>query len=235
MIVVGTTLCAFAMQQYGTWAAWLDGADALRTGRDVRFFAAIEVDARGLEPFGPLLERLRALDGEWWTFMLDDGRTEVTTENRLRHIAMGWNLLAEYASTPGITHLLQLGADTRPPDDALDKLLEVDHGLVAGDIPIYGLHGPTVEGYPFPVQTHMASTSFLLIRRDVFKRLRWRWDLEEGLTDDPCYRKDALELLGVPIYVRKDCMATHWPNWRYMGRVERRFPGRDMRVVRISG
>ena len=231
MIVVGTTLTAFAMQQYGTWAAWLDGAEKIREGRDVRFFAAIEVDARGLEPFGPLLARLAELGGEYWTFMLDDGRTEVTTENRLRHICMGWNLVVEYASTPGVTHLLQLGADVRPPDDCLDLLLEVDHGLVAGDIPLYGLSGPEVP-FPFPVQIHMASTSFLLIRRDVFKHLRWRWDLEEGLTDDACYEKDARELLGVSTYVRKDCMATHWPNWNYMGRVEKRFPGRDMSVRR---
>jgi hypothetical protein len=68
-----------------------------------------------------------------------------------------------------------------------------------------------VPEYPFPVQSHMNTAGFLLIAREVFRRLRWRFDLEAGLTDDPCYYRDAKELLGVPTYVRKDVIGRHWP------------------------
>ena len=58
------------------------------------------------------------IGGEHWTFSLDDGRTEVTTANRLRHITAGQNLATDRAcSSPDCTHLLFLAADLEPPAD----------------------------------------------------------------------------------------------------------------------
>lgn len=242
-VVVGTTLAAFAMDQEDTWGAWLYGAEELRERSPelVHHFAALQVDARGLEPFAPLVERLEALEGGYWTYMLDDGRERVTTENRLRHITMGQNLVTDYCSSPGVTHLLFMAADCQPDPDSIRKMLEVDHGVVGGHVPTYGLRGmPVMETsspfepahlkYPpeWDVQEHMPTAAYVMIRRDVFKRLRWRWDIDEGMSDDPAYHYDAKTLLGVDAYVRHDVLGKHYPEC--IGAVETR--GHDMKVHR---
>lgn len=232
MIVVGTTLAAFVMDQEDTWVSWLRNADAVReyaatVGHDVRYFAALEVDARGITPFHPLLDRLADLHGEWWTFLLDDGRTQVTTANRLRHITMGQNLVTDYAVSTDAAWLLFMAADCQPPDDVAPRMIEMGHPLVAPNIPTYCLSGPEVPGYPYPVQDVMASAACVFINRDVFRRLRWRWDSVDG-SDDPCYHKDAIDLLGVRTHVRQDVTARHFPE--AVGPIEGR--GHDMRVHR---
>lgn len=228
-IVVGTTLAAFATDDPDTSEAWLRNAEAIIASHpDVRYFAALQVDARGLDPFRWVLRRLGDVGGDHWAFMLDDGRTEVTTANRLRHITMGQNLVTDYAVDTGASHLLFLAADLEPPADCLPKLLEVDHPLVGGECTTYGLHGHDVGGYPFPVQRHMPTAAFVLIAREVFNRLRWRYDPVEGRSDDPCYHFDARTLLGVDALVRKDCVGRHHPD--AIGPVETR--GHDMAVHR---
>lgn len=233
MIVVGTTLAAYVMDRPETWGAWTAWADRLRESHPsgVRYFAALELDARGIEPFRGLIHRLRELDGEYWTFSLDDGRTEVTTANRLRHITTGQNLVTDYAcSQPNVTHLLFMAADCEPPPDILPKLLELDHPIVGAECRTYCLTGPLVPGYPFEVQAHMATAACILLRRDLFRRLRWRWDVDAGETDDPCMYRDARELLGYETFVRKDCIARHHPE--AIPGIEHR--GHDRRVFRVE-
>jgi hypothetical protein len=237
MIVVGTTLAAYVMDQEDTWAAWLRNAAAISESHPegVTYFVAIEVDGRGIEPFRPLLDRMRLLDvqagvrSEHWTYMLDDGRTAVSTGNRLRHITTGQNLVTDYAVSCGASHLLFLAADLEPPADALPKLLALDHPYVGGEVTTYCLSGPNVSGWPFPVQAHMPTAAFVLLRRDLFNRLRWRWDGE--LSDDPALYADARDLHGVEALVRKDCEGRHWP--LAVPAIEDR--GHDMTVVRPLG
>jgi hypothetical protein len=64
----------------------------------------------------------------------------------------------------------------------------------------------------------------------LFRKLRWRSDPDENLTDDPCWHQDALAL-GVPTYVRKDVVGRHHPE--SIGPIEGR--GHDMTVVRPQG
>jgi hypothetical protein len=234
-IVVGTTLAAFAMEDKEIWASWVANAERVRAygksvGADVGYFAALEVDARGTAPFAPLVARLDQLDGVYWHWRLDDGRTAVTTANRLRHITLGQNLAVEHANATGADWLLFLAADVEVPDDVIPKLLELDHPLCGPEIPTYGLTGPSVDRYDFPVEEQLISAGAIFVRRDVFKVLRWRYDLELGMSDDPAYRHDAATLLGVPSYVRKDCVARHHPE--VIGPVETRYPARDMKVYR---
>lgn len=235
-IVIGTTLAAFVMDDESTWSAWLRNAEAIKASHPegVRYFCAIEVDARGLEPFGPLLDALAEVGGEYWVGMLDDGRTEVTTANRLRHITAFQNLVTDYCcSLPECTHMLFLAADLEPPADCLPKLLALDHPLVGGHVPTYGLHGPTEPGYPptWGVQRHMATAAFVMLARPLFRVVRWRWDLDAGMSDDPCLEHDARTLLDVPTLVRHDCEGRHWP--QSIGAVETR--GHDMTVARPDG
>lgn len=214
MIVVGSTMTTFAMSHPELWGNWLANAEAIRDSRseEVRFFATFEVDGRAIDHFKPVTERLAELGGTWWTYTIDDGRTMVNTANRLHHICAGRNLIQDYAvGHPDCTHILFLDADTRPPGDCLTKLLEMQHPLVGGQVPTYGLSGPDVPGYPFPVQAHMNTAGFLLAARPVFRQIRWRTDMDHGMTDDPCYHRDARDFLGVETHVRKDVVASHFP------------------------
>lgn len=230
MIVVGTTLAAFAMSHKDTWSSWLRNADEIKASHPegVHYFAAIQIDGRGIEIFRPLINELERLQGSYFTYSLDDGRTEVTTKNRLRHITTGQNIVSEFATAADASHLLFLAADLAPAPDTLPKLLELNHPLVGGEVTTYCLSGPKVESYPFPVEEHMATAAYILIARQVFKRLRWRWDKEENLSDDPAYHHDAQTLLGIPTYVRKDCIGKHYPE--AIGAIETR--GYDLTVVR---
>ncbi len=230
MIVVGTTLAAFVMDQEDTWGAWLRSAEEIIASHHegVHYFAAIETDARGIEPFKPLTDKLTEIGGSWFTYTLDDGRTEVTTANRLRHITMGQNIVTDFATSLNASHLLFLAADLAPDPQTIPKLLELNHPLCGGEVSTYCLSGPAVEGYPFNVEEHMATAAYLFIHSSVYKRLRWRWDAAEGMSDDPAYHHDAITLLGVPTYVRKDCIGKHYPEC--IGAIETR--GHDMKVVR---
>lgn len=232
-VVVGTTLAAFVMDDEDTWGAWLYNAEAMvewgnDLGFEVTFFAALEVDARGVLPFAPLIARLDQLNGEYWTYMLDDGRTEVTTQNRIRHLTFGQNLVNDYCCADlAVTHMLFMAADCCPPSDAIQKLMALDWPIVGGEVTTYGLTGPKVDAYPFPVEEHMATAAFIMLSRDAFRVLRWRWDQDAGMTDDPCMHYDAL-VHNWPTFVRKDCLGRHYPT--AIGAIETR--GHDMRVHR---
>lgn len=231
-IVVGTTTCAAYLDHPGRYASWLENAEAIRdsTPDRVEYFAALQVDARGIGPLQPLCEKLTALDGSWWTYTLDDGRTEVTTGNRLRHLTVGQNLVMDFcASRPDVTHLLFLAADCAPPPDVLPKLLEVDWPFVGGHVSTYCLDGPPAEfcGQRMPGDTraHMPTAAFVLLRREMF-RLRWRYDVDQGWSDDPALWHDARELLGIRAVVRHDCEGRHWPD--AIGSIEERIADREV-------
>ena len=230
MIIVGTTLAAFVMDQRDTWGSWLNHAEHVRASHPhgVHYFAAIQVDARGLEPFGPLLDELERIDGSYYTYSLDDGRTQVTTQNRLRHITMGQNIVTDYCcGVPSCSHLLFLAADLEPDPDSIPKLLALQHPIVGGEVTTYGFHGPRVARYEFPVEQHMATAAYVMLERRAFRFLRWRWDLDAGMSDDPCLQADA-DARGWRTYVRKDCIGVHYP--QTIGPIEHR--GHDMTVAR---
>jgi hypothetical protein len=239
VIVCGATLTTFAVldpDRAYLWDAWLRGAEEVQESVDgpVRYFAAIQVDARGLAPFGPLLDRLTAVGGEWWAYSLDDGRETVTQANRGRHITMGQNLIAEYATSVGASHLLHLAADCEPPTDVLPKLLEVGQPLVAAECSTYCMtvgREPLPSFTEFPVVGPPITAACLLVERALFKRLRWRFDPDLGMSDDPSYTLDAQEFFGVTALTRTDEVALHHP--AAIGAIEHRFPGLDMGVRRI--
>lgn len=240
MIVIGTTLTTYAMldpDRHYLWDAWLRNAEVIKavSEEEIRYFVAIQQDARGIAPFAPLLNRLSEVDGEHWTFSLDDGRTEVHTHNRLRHITLGQNLISEYAHAHGATHLLHMAADTEPPAQVIRKLLEVRNGIAAAYCPTYGLRGEELPEYPFPVTGPSPVASpfaavCVLLERELFSRLKWRYDIDRGMSDDPALAFDAGQFLDVPVRIRLDCIATHHPT--IISSVETRYPGLDMSVQR---
>lgn len=242
MIVIGTTLTTYAMldpDRSYMWDAWLRHAELIiETAPDeVRYFVAIETDARGIEPFQALLDRLEKIGGEYWRFDLDDGRRDVHTFNRLRHITMGQNLLSDYAHAMGATHLLHMAADCEPTPAVLPKLLAVNAPLAAAYCPTYGLRGEELTAEypdfpvtgPSPVGSPFAAVC-VLIQREVFKRLKWRYDIDLGMSDDPALCFDLKEFYNEEVRIRLDCIATHHPTC--ISSVETRYPGLDMSVQR---
>lgn len=234
MIIVGCTLTTFAMldpaRQF-LWESWLTNAEEIKASHPdgVRYFCAIEYDGRGKAMFRPLIDRLDALGGEYWFYTLEDGRTQVTGENRGRHLCTGVNLVGEYATSVGATHWLRLEADTEAPPDVLPRLLEVGNGIAAAACSTYFTYGwERVRDEPFPLIGPPFAAVCVLLERAVFKRLKWRWDPDLGMTDDPALTHDALALLGVQTLTRLDCVAQHHP--AAIGPIDTRFPGLDMSV-----
>lgn len=226
MLTVACTIPAYKMtgDDPMSWGAWLVNAEAVQesVNDEVRYFCAIEVDARGLEPFGPLLDRLKEIGGTYWTFSLDDGTDVITTPTRLLRIVTGHNFCGYHAIESGASHTLFLASDTQARDDVLPRLLELDVAAAACHIPTYGLDGPPAWhskmlkwteqfGHAPDVRRHMESCACMLLRRDIIAKFKWRYDPDAGTTDDPSMHHDLLKYLGEEVYVRHDVLATHWP------------------------
>lgn len=58
------------------------------------------------------------------------------------------------------------------------------------------------------VLTTFNTAGFNLIGRDVFNNIRWRYDLDKGMTDDPCFGYDAA-CLGYPWIINTAVTAIH--------------------------
>lgn len=221
LVVVGTTIPSYVMDQPDTWGAWLYTAEEMAADHPlIEFFVAVEVDGRGLEPFRPLLDRLddlttKGIKTSYFVFMLDDGAKEITTANRLRRITMGQNLVNDYCRSVGASWLLFMAADCRPPGDTLSELLKLNHPLVGGHVGTYVLDGPVVSkyvpDYRDQIREHMATAAFVLINRQVFNRIGWRWDRDTGESDDPCLHRDAREFLDIPTFVHHGVVGKHYP------------------------
>lgn len=237
MIVLGNTMTTYAVldpTREFLWSSWLSNFEELdRAGHEVKPFCAIQTDSRGIGLFKKLTDRLEALGGTYWEYRLDDGRTEVTGENRGRHLCTGLNLVAEYATSVGADYWLRVEADTQAPVDAIPKLLEVDNGLAAAACTTYFTYEDTRHWTPtvrngVDVVIGPMTAACLLIRRGIFTRLKWRWSPDQGMTDDPAYSFDARTMLDTSTMTRRDCVALHFPP--SIGPIDTRFPGLDMSV-----
>lgn len=227
MIVLATTMAAYVTDDPDTSEAWLYSyedlaADAASAGHDVVPFVALQLDARGLEPFTHLLDRMAGLNpqSQFWTYTLNDGRKAVTTANRLRHLTVGQNLCVDFALSNGASHLLFMAADCAPSSD-IRSLLALNEHIVGGQVDTYCLDGPIDTKYVNwlrqrgwrgdEVRCHMPTAAYVLIRSDILDDgLRWRWSAIHG-SDDPCMYRDAVEIHGVQPVVHHGVRGKHYP------------------------
>ena len=231
-ILVATTMAPYAALSPHPEASqnWLAGAEQLidrtiREGHTIEYLAMLETDARGEAPYRDVRARLRDLDvlSEIRYFsMVDMWDRVVTSNNRLWHICTGRNLIQQYAIKHDFDYILFVDADTSVPEDAVVKLLELDWPLTGGHVPTYVLDGPRIARIKDPhtgvehdyrdidVRLHMNTAGFLLVARDIFRRVWWRIDPDEKMTDDPCYNFDAAQL-GYATLVRHDIEGRHFP------------------------
>jgi hypothetical protein len=195
--------------------------------RGARVFCAVQTGHGHDRNFDALYLRMVALRQAFpgqvslWTYSIDQGEDEVTSDNRLIAICTGRNLAHEVAIRDKTCEaILFLDTDVRPPEDLPERLLEIERPLVGGNVPAYCLNGPpviwepiTTEGWsgpghaicgdeirfnthpPFPqgadVREHWNTAGCLLVRRMVFTSIAWRWNPDAGLTDDPAFQTAA--------------------------------------------
>jgi glycosyltransferase involved in cell wall biosynthesis len=210
-IVVGTTAAGHKFRDASRWLAHGEAMQAA-TPHEVRFFLATETQPDGLEPRLEGVEaQVRALGGEVWRFMIDDGSAMITNGTRMIRICEGRNLLTEYAIRTGADWVLYVDADIVIPPDTLVKLLEVGHPFCGFNVQNYCLSGEPVAGYDFPVQIYQNTAGAWFLHRSVFRFFRWLWDPDDGLTDDPATYRIIRDKLGVVQYNRRDVLGEHPP------------------------
>lgn len=217
-VLFASTIPTFAMGA-PYWHHWLQNAEqitehARNAGHDVDFYAVLQADARGLAPFHPLINRLDEItdDGAqaFSLFSLDLGEDEWTTGSRLAGIVTGRNLIIDRALRRQHEWIYFADSDIEAPDDVLPRLLEVDWPVVGAHVPTYCLNGPRVDHEYADIQEHWNTAGSLLVRRDVFRRIPWRFDPDAGHTDDPATQHEMARV-GFPTRVRHDVICTHHP------------------------
>lgn len=232
MILCASTIPAYKLDRPEWCTAWLLHAEAMidQTPDELRFLAILEVDARGLERFAPLLDRLLEVGGDFWTFSIDTGVASITSGERIPRICLARNLMIDYMlADRAFTHLLFLDADTEIPPDSLVRLLDLDHPVTAGHVPTYclGNDAPLVTAPGRDVRAHWTTAGFLLCTRDVVRDVRWGWDPDGGTTDDPWFQERTKTHWG-ETWVDHDLLAQHHP--AAIPPVEHR--GHDLQVYR---
>ena len=238
-VLVGATIPAYLAEQPRTSLAWLDSAERMSEQSNVEFFATLETDGRGLDPFQQVTRRLEGLGGSWWSFSIDTGEEEITTQNRLSRICAGRNLIIDRALADAeCSHVLFLDADVQVPADSVERLLSLDWPIVGGNVPSYCLDGPRLrweqrdngwyghlphghmplEGEtvgPFPhrrdLREHWNTAAVLLVARELFRVVRWGYDdVDGGQSDDPWFA-ERCRMLGWPTIVDHDLSCAHTP------------------------
>lgn len=211
-ILVGSTAAGHKAAQA---LPWLHEAEALRTAaapHEVQYFLAAEMQPDGLEPrLEAAQARVRQLGGTVWRFMLDDGADRIDGSNRLARICTGRNLVCEFALRAGADWVLFLDSDVTPPVDVLPRMLEMQYPFCGFAVQGYGLSGPIVARYPYPVQAHWTSAGAWFVHRSLFRKFRWLADPDDGLTDDPATHRLVMQVSGLEQHVRHDVLGRHPP------------------------
>ncbi len=213
--VVGTPLVAWKCDR-NEHMYWLQYRDSiLARFPNTHFFAALELDHRGLDPFTDILTALKEVNGAYWTFTVNDHETTVTSTNRWIRIETARNLIREYAQRLTAEAVLYVDSDITITPDIVEALFEVDHPLVGVNVPDYVLKGPVVNENPH-IEEHWTTAGLLLVNSPAYYDLAWHHNANNGLSDDPSFQDVATRLLqrgvGEPYgqtWVRKDIMAKH--------------------------
>jgi hypothetical protein len=237
--VIGTPLVAWKCDrlEHMTWIE--DRVRIIQKFPNAKWFAAFELDERGLEPFQSVIEALKEVNGDYWTYTINDMQSKVTSHNRWIRIETGRNLIREFTQRSRITSghhwgedctelnqgvvnyqaVLYVDSDTTLNVDIVEKLLEVDRPLVGVNVPDYGLSGKVVSQDP-PIQEHWTTAGMLLVNSPAFYDLPWYHNAYLNLSDDPTFQslaerlpqRDAQNNLSEPFgmtWVRKDINAHH--------------------------
>jgi len=237
--VIGTPLVAWKCDKK-EHLAWIeDRVNIINKFPNVKFFSSFELDHRGIEPFIDVINALKEVNGDYWTYSINDMQSKVTSQNRWIRIETGRNLIREFAQRSRITSghhwgedcteqnigvinyeaILYVDSDITLNVNIIEKLLEVDRPLVGVNVPEYGLHGPIVFENP-RIEEHWTTAGMLLVNAPAFYDLPWYHNAYLNLSDDPTFqsmaerllKRDGVNNLDTPYgmtWVRKDISAHH--------------------------
>ena len=208
--VIGTPLVAWKVDR-NEHMFWLENANKIRERfPNVVYFAALELDHRGIEPFKPMIEVLESLGGSYWTYTIDDRQDTVTSSNRWIRIEMGRNLIREFAqrkrdmsghnwgeetrqSAVNFDAILYIDSDNIVNPQIIEKMFEIDRQLVGVDVPAYNLKGPRVSENP-PIEERWTTAGMLLVNSPAYYDLPWYHNAYLNLSDDPSFQSLAKRL-----------------------------------------
>ena len=138
---------------------------------------------------------------------------------RLVPIVTARNMCIDYALRTGASHLLFIDADVIPPVDVIPKLMSLGHTLVGGIVPGRGCHkdlkyifGEEREfstGSAQVLEVSHGTCGCMMIERRVFDRIRFRYSIDHGLSEDPAYAADVLALFGEKMWLHKGVVCEH--------------------------
>ena len=234
--VIGTPLVGWKCDREEDTAWISQSVEIIKRFPNTMFFAALELDHRGLEPFHRVIGALQQVGGVYWTYTINDMEHEVNSMNRWIRIETGRNLVREFAQrkraisgnhwgepTPqtvvNYDAVLYVDSDVILTPDIIAAMFEVDRPLVGVHVPAYGLHGPVVNG-DSRLQEHWTTAGLLLVNSPAYYDLPWHHNSYFNLSDDPTFQNLAsrlpertpegklLEPYGMT-WVRRDIQAQH--------------------------
>jgi hypothetical protein len=254
--VIGTPLVPWKCEA-GEHMDWLSNrAEIVEKFPNVKWFAALETDSRGIEPFHEVIQALREVNGDYWTYSINDMQAEVTSSNRWIRIETGRNLIREFTQRHRVTSghhwgedcteenigvvnyqaVLYIDSDIQLTVEIIEKMLEVDRPLVGANVGAYCLSGKVISENP-PIEEHWTTAGCLLVNSPAFYDLPWFHNSYLNLSDDPSFQSMAerlmmrvgVENLDTPYgmtWVRKDLDVQH--KGRLSPIEERNIPKRDI-------
>jgi hypothetical protein len=138
---------------------------------------------------------------------------------RLSSIVTARNMCIDYALLTGASHLLFIDADVIPPNNVIPALLAEAHTLVGGIVPGRGCHSALKYIFgeertfhtgvaPF-IEVRHGTCGCMMIERRVFNKIRFRFSVEDGLSEDPAYAADVEAMFGEKMWLREDVVCQH--------------------------
>jgi hypothetical protein len=226
--VIGTPLVGWKVDKKEHMSWLQEKEEILAKFPNVKFFAALELDSRGIDVFKDILDALRKVNGDYWTYQINDMEKNVTSYNRWIRIETGRNLIREFAQrfrkmsghhwgedSTEVNHgkvnyeaILYVDSDIHLTVENIEKLLEIDHPIVSLNVPVYGLKGPAVNQDP-RIEEHWNTAGMLLVNSPAFYDLPWGYNAMMNLSDDPTFQYHAVKLGYGQTWVRKDISVKH--------------------------
>lgn len=226
--VIGTPLVGWKVDRK-EHMAWLESRkEIMEKFPNVKFFASFELDHRGVEVFSDVINSLKEVNGDYWTYAINDMEEVVNSGNRWIRIETGRNLIREFAqryrkmsghhwgedcteqnyNQLNYDAILYVDSDMYVDVQIIEKLFEIDHPVVSVDVPAYGLRGKVVNTNP-RIEEHWNTAGMLLVNAPAFYDLPWSHNSLLNLSDDPAFQYHADRLGYGQTWVRKDIKARH--------------------------
>ena len=218
--VMGTPLVPWKVEQQ-EHLAWITYAKEIKEMfPNVEYFAALELDHRGIEPYKEFIDILKSINAKYWTYSINDFETTVDSNNRWIRIETGRNLVREYAQRGqrvqlesgdiGIVHneaILYVDSDIIMRSEVIQAMFEVDRAMVGVNVPAYNLSGFPINSHP-RLEEHWTTAGALLVNAPACWDLPWYHNIHMGLSDDPTFQYLGARLYG-QTWVRKDFHVDH--------------------------